>query len=531
MSRPRRRWQLPTLAAAALLVAGATAVPVIAQESPAEPTAQTQQEVEPRQEGYRKIGYFTQWGVYDRNYLVKDIDTSGSAAALTHINYSFGNITEQGECFQANQAGVGDAWADYQRRYTAEQSVSGVADTYDQPLAGNLNQLRQLKEKYPHLRVQISFGGWTWSKYFSNAAATAESRRAHVESCIDMWIRGNMPVMGGEPQGGPGSALGVFDGIDLDWEWPGSEGEVGNVIRPEDRENFTLLLQEWRSQLDAVGEEHGKEYELSAFLPADPEKVDLGYDVPAVFEELSFGTLQGYDYHGAWDPTTNHQSGLFLGDNEPGPLQVSGEIVVDKWLAEGAPADKLVLGVPFYSRGWTGVTGGGDGLHQPAAGPAPGRYEAGIQDYEVIKASAGNFTLHRDEQTGQAWLFDGNTFWTYDDATEMTRKAQYVKERGLSGAMIWSLDGDTPDGELIAALDDELPIGPNPPGEPGDPGDPGDPGEPGDCTVAAWDPATAYVGGATVSYDGHQWRAKWWTQGETPGTTGEWGVWTDLGPC
>ncbi|ASO22648.1 chitinase [Actinoalloteichus hoggarensis] len=531
MSRQRRRWQLPVLAAAALLMAGVATVPATAQDRAAEPATQTSDSALD-QDGYRKVGYFTQWGVYDRNYLVKNIDTSGAAESLTHINYAFGNITEQGECFQANQLGQGDAWADYQRRYTADQSVSGVADTYDQPLAGNLNQLRQLKEKYPHLRVHISFGGWTWSRYFSNAAATAESRRAHVESCIDMWIRGDLPVIGGDPQGGPGAALGVFDGIDLDWEWPGSEGAEGNVIRPEDKENFTLLLQEWRSQLDAVGAEHDKEYELTAFLPADPEKVDLGYDVPAVFDELTFATLQGYDYHGGWENTTNHQSALRLGENEPGPLFVSGEVVVDKWLDEGAPADKLVLGVPFYSRGWTGVTGGGDGLHQPAAGPAPGRYEAGINDYKLIKEQAGSSTLHRDEATGQAWLFDGNTFWTYDDPTEMVRKAEYVRERGLSGAMVWSLDGDTANGELMAALHGELPSAPNPPGEPGEPGEPPEePGEPGDCAAAAWNPATAYTGGAIVSYGGHEWRAKWWTQGETPGTTGEWGVWEDLGAC
>lgn len=403
--------------------------------------------------GNRKVGYFTQWGIYDRAYFVKNLDTSGSAAKLTHVNYAFGNIDSTGRCFQANQLGQGDAWADYQRRFTADQTVNGQADVYNQPIAGNINQLKQLKAKYPHLRVNISFGGWTWSKYFSNAAQTAASRQAHVSSCLDMWIKGNLPPLGGEPQGGPGSAAGIFDGVDIDWEWPGSEGNVGNVVRPEDKQNYTLLLQEWRRQLDAYGATTGKHYELSAFLPADPEKVTAGFEAARIFDYLDFGTLQGYDLHGGWEPVTNDQSALRLPAGDPGPKPFSVEITVNAWLGGGAPADRLVLGVPFYSRGWTGVTNANNGLHQNATGPAPGRYEAGINDYKLIKPLlSSGYTLYRDAQSGHAWLFNGSTFWTFDDPTEIARKTAWITQHGLGGAMIWSLDGDTANGELMTAV-------------------------------------------------------------------------------
>ncbi|MBP2474692.1 chitinase [Crossiella equi] len=408
---------------------------------------------DPGPAGNRKVGYFTQWSVYGRNYHVKNLDTSGTAARLTHLNYAFGNVNAEGKCFQVNQQGQGDSWADYQRRLPADQAVDGVADTYNQPLAGNLNQLKKLKAKYPNLRVLISLGGWTWSKYFSNAALTDASRKAHVASCIDMWIKGNLPVIGGDPQGGPGSGAGIFDGIDIDWEWPGSEGEVGNVIRPEDKRNFSLLAAEYRAQLDALGATTGKKYDLTAFLPADPRKVDAGFEVGEVVKNLTFGNVQGYDFHGGWEKQTNQQSSVKQPAGDPAPVAYSDEIAVNAWLSRGAPANWVVLGVPFYSRGWTGVPNVNNGLFQPASGPAPGTYEAGIEDYKKAKELINSgYTLHRDTTAGHAWLFNGTTFWTFDDPTEITRKVNWAKSKGLGGAMIWSLDGDTADGELIKAL-------------------------------------------------------------------------------
>jgi chitinase len=403
----------------------------------------------------RRVAYFTQWGIYDRGYLVRNLETSGTAEKLTHINYAFGNINANGECFMANQAGEGDAWADYGRSFTAGQSVDGVGDTWDQDLRGNFNQLRELKELYPDLKVNLSLGGWTWSRNFSDAALTAESRERMVSSCIDQYLRGNLPLFDGA--GGPGAAAGVFDGIDLDWEWPASEGHEHNTVRPEDRENFTALVREFREQLDALEAETGRPYELTSFMPADPEKIDLGYELDALMGDFDFITVQGYDYHGGWEDTTNHQSNLVETPGDPGPDVYSTETTIQAYLDHGVRAEDMVLGVPFYSRGWTGVPAGpdGNGLFQTGTGPAPGSYEAGIEDWKVIKGLSG-FDLYRDDASGTAWLYDGTTFWTYDDETSMTQKTDWAQANGLGGVMIWSIDGDDAAGSLMTAIDGAL---------------------------------------------------------------------------
>jgi chitinase len=321
----------------------------------------------------QRIGYFADWNVANRDFTIKNLADSGAPARLDRLMWAFGDVSEDGLCHVPGDPD--QSWELYQRRYSAQESVDGRADDYGQELAGSLHQLRLLQGEHPDLRASLSLGGWNWSRYFSTAARTEESRREFVTSCVDLWLRGDLPVRDDEPQGGEGAAAGVFDGIDLDWEWPGSEGHPDNTVRPEDRENFTALVQEFRDQLDDLEDETGRDYELTAFVPADPDKVEAGYEIPQIMPNLDFLTVQGYDFHGAWDAEgpTNHQSNLVLVDGDPGPDFFSSEIAVDAYLERGADPEDLLLGLPFYGRGWEGVEPGpnGDGLFQPATAPAP----------------------------------------------------------------------------------------------------------------------------------------------------------------
>ena len=123
---------------------------------------------------------------------------------------------------------------------------------------------------------------------------------------------------------------------------------------------------------------------------------------------------------------------------------------INTWLKKGAPRDQLVLGIPYYGQGWTGVTGG---LFGTATGPAPGIFAAGSEDYKTLKnLPSQGFKVVRDWRAGHTYLYDGTTFWTYDDPAQILQKAAYIRIEGLGGAMMWSLDGDDDNASLTRAI-------------------------------------------------------------------------------
>ncbi|WP_395789016.1 glycosyl hydrolase family 18 protein [Aquimonas sp.] len=402
--------------------------------------------------GQRVTAYFVQWGIYARNYLVRNIATSGTAERITHINYAFGNVRNNrcevgvNQPADGNTGAGGDAWADYGRSFNAAQSVDGVADTWDQPLRGSWNQLRKLKQRNPGLKVLISLGGWTWSRGFSDAARP-ENRVAFVRSCIDAYIRGNLPVVDGA--GGVGAAAGVFDGIDIDWEYPVACGLACG--RPEDRENFTGLLAEFRRQLDAIR----PGLELTVAVGAGVDKIRVT-DPGQYHQYLDAILVMTYDFNGAWEPKTNHHSALFRPAAEPNTgdrLLYNTDDALNAFLQRGVPANKLHIGIGFYGRGWTGVPNVNNGLYQNGRA-ATGTYEAGIEDYKVLQNL--NWPSFRDSQAGAHWIFNGNTFWSFDDPQTVRDKMSYARQMGLGGAFFWELSGDDAQGSLSRAVHEGL---------------------------------------------------------------------------
>lgn len=383
------------------------------------------------------VGYFAQWTIYRRGYLPKHVATSGAVQQMNVINYAFAAPDANLKCASL------DTFADYGKRFEASESVDGVADTVSQPLKGNFNQLLKLKKLNPSLRVLISLGGWTESYRFSDAALAA-NREAFVTSCIDMFIKGN--VAAGV------SAAGVFDGIDVDWEYPGSCGATCD-FRDEDRQNFIALLAEFRRQLSALGQASGRQYLLTIAAPAGEEQYSK-MDLAGVAPHVDWINVMTYDFHGRWETAgpTNHSSALFQSACETPDGDWADKAIKAYVGAVGDPA-KVVLGMPFYGHGWR-TSNIPPGFCLAATGVPRGTYEKGVEDYEVL--AARNAQPFSDEMTGTHWTFDGTAFWSFDDPLSASRKADYANCRGLRGMMFWELSGDDLTGSLLTAMSAQL---------------------------------------------------------------------------
>ncbi|MBC8990636.1 cellulose binding domain-containing protein [Micromonospora chalcea] len=390
-----------------------TAPPTTAPPTTAPPT--TQPPTTPPPGGKKVVGYFAEWGVYARNYHVKNIHTSGSAAKLTHILYAFGNTTG-GRC------SIGDSYADYEKAYTAADSVDGVADTWDQPLRGSFNQLRKLKKMYPNLKVLWSFGGWTWSGGFTQAA---QNPAAFADSCYSL-VK--------DPRWAD-----VFDGIDVDWEYPNACGLQCDSSGPNAFKNVVSAL---RSKF-------GSSFLVTAAITADGSnggKIDAT-DYAGAATNLNWLMPMTYDYFGAFNaqgPTAPH-SPLYSYSGIP-QQGFWSDAAIQKLKSKGVPSSKLLLGVGFYGRGWTGVTQAAPG--GSATGAAPGTYEAGIEDYKVLK----NSCPATGTVGGTAYAKCGSNWWSYDTPATIGGKMSYANSQGLGGAFFWELSGDTSNGELIGAI-------------------------------------------------------------------------------
>jgi chitinase len=342
---------------------------------------------------------------------------------LTHVIYAFGLIGEDG------QAVLRDPCADIGRCGTAEDSARAGA-------GGNFAQLRRLEARHPHLRTLIALGGWTGSGRFSDVALTDTSRRRFVESVIDLYIRQHP---------------GLFDGVDVDWEYPVAGGLATNVTRAQDRYNFTLLLAEFRRQLDVQGERDGKRYLLTAATSAGPRAItDL--ELVRVSELVDWLNVTTYDYH-VGSRIAHFNAPLFPAEDDPTPFRTV-DATLRRYLEGGVPRDKFVLGIPFFGRASGGVDAANAGLFQPADTAAPAPWNSGL-DYRGLtgrQPEANGFTRHWHPVARVPWLYNPalRVWITYDDPQSIGEKGAYVRRHGLRGVIAWEVMGD--DGTLTRAM-------------------------------------------------------------------------------
>jgi chitinase len=353
------------------------------------------------------VGYFTQGGG-PHPFYVKTLVLNGSAAHLDQINYSQGSVSG-GRCSLA------DPNSDINTAYTAENSVSGVPDRFDSPFRGYFHQLKELKRRYPRLKILISLEGKA-SDFAQDARP--ENRGAFVTSCIDTFIRGRFAPGIYEP--------GLFDGVDIDWESP----------QADDAANFRALIEDFRRQMNAIR----PGLRLSIAVGENPQSLP-GTDFAALSPLVDQVGIMNYDYAGPWSKTTGLLAPLFA-SRRSGSIERS----IANYKAAGVPERKLLMGLPFYGYSWTEVSNTGNGLFQP------GRAVHADRPYSYIRTLADPSTAFRDPRSQAPWLFDGQTFWTYEDRVSVRYKVSYARHQHLGGVMIWELSGDTNDAELLTTV-------------------------------------------------------------------------------
>ena len=408
-------------------------------------------------QGQGKIlgGYFEEWSIYYAGYNIANLQQNGVAGKLTHLLYAFGNVTTT----PSPACTIADSWADYQSPYLP--SVSGVA--YAGPLYGNFAAIQQLKQLHPNLKVLMSLGGASAANTaaFVSAASTKAGRQALAASCIDLFVNGNIA---------PGiTAPGLFDGFNIDWEFPTAT----------DTQNFTALLQEFRSQLDKLGQTTHKQYVMSFDGPAGAQNY-VNINLRKAAEQVDFITIDGYNYAGSWDTQTNDASPLF--DSKQDPLYGQGldiDSTVDAYLKAGVPPHKYTMGVPLYGAGWTGVPNVNHGLYQNSTGPSPVLWAngtglcpdlsgntagcdtlltPGLATYSTLATlTANGYSKYFDARRVAESLYDPTTgtFYTYDDPASAFLKMLYIDLKvpgGLGGAYVWAVKDDDANGTMVKTM-------------------------------------------------------------------------------
>lgn len=382
----------------------------------------------------RIVGYYTSWSIYGRNYHVPNIPPD----EITHINYAFANINGS-----TNTIMLGDAYADIDRFYPGD---SWEADS----LRGCFHQLLILKANHPHVKTLISVGGWTWSTYFSNVALTPQTRNAFARSCIEFIDEYD------------------FDGVDIDWEYPVEGGLAGTIHRPEDRQNYTLLMQELRRQLDSLETANDQEYLLTIAAPANPENI-ANIEVAQIHQYLDWINIMTYDFHGPWggilDPVTNFNSPLYMAPEDPLPepyhSQFNLSAAAQNYFDLTVPPDKIHPGLAFYGRGFGNVQNVNNGLFAVYSGPCwQGTWEGGVFDFYDLKQNyinIGGYNRYWHTDAKVPWLYNPSTgvMISYDDTTAMLEKCDYIMEETLSGAMFWEFSGDR-DSTLLRSISHRL---------------------------------------------------------------------------
>jgi len=337
----------------------------------------------PKHKKYVVIGYVGGYrGLVDTNLV--------NASKLTHINYAFVNV-------QHNRAWLTNLKTD----------------------STNFRNLNKLKLKNPDLKILISIGGWAWSGNFSDAVLSDTSRRAFAQSAVDIIRKYSL------------------DGVDIDWEYPAQVG-AGNKFRPEDKQNYTLMFEALRAELNVAEKQTGKKLLLTTAVGGFKRFLDLT-EMGRAQVYLDYINLMTYDYLQDSLKLSVHHTNLYGSKMYKG--NDNADQTVADYIAAGVPASKLVMGLAFYGRSSIVAENTQNGLGVKTTGTAQGGGYTLIRDSLINKQG---FKYFRDKEAKAPYLYNPSTrqFISFDDEWSVKNKADYVKDKKMGGVMFWEYTSD-----------------------------------------------------------------------------------------
>ncbi|MEG2374528.1 MAG: glycoside hydrolase family 18 protein [Niameybacter sp.] len=273
--------------------------------------------------------------------------------------------------------------------------------------------LARLKTINPEIKFVLSIGGWG-AGGFSEAAYTEEGRKRFAKTGIDIVLEYGL------------------DGLDLDWEYPSyTVAGIGGCL--EDKQNFTLLLKQIREDLNKVNTNY-----MLTIAAGGGAYYLKGVEMDKVIEQLDYVQLMTYDLRGGFQTLTGHHTNLYAPHLDL--FAASTEEAVRDFMAAGVPADKIVIGIAFYSRMWKGVPDVDNGYLQMAE--TVGTYGPSYGELVEGYINKNGFVRHWDDVCKAPYLFNGDTFISYDDEESIAHKMKYMNEQGLFGAMYWEYGTD-----------------------------------------------------------------------------------------